>query len=91
MTMRGTQRWLVRIGWGPEHEMWMMLSAVLALCVLVVVAALVLPLFGPRVAAISAVGAVGAILVICYLICVPQALSTTAYGRCGRTGPGERT
>jgi|GEM_PF-6657086 len=56
-----------------EHETWMMMSGLIALCALVVVGVLVLPVFGPRVAAVTAVVVVTTIVLICYLICVPRA------------------
>jgi hypothetical protein len=62
-----------RLGLGPEHESWMMMSGLVALCVLLAVALVVPPLFGARVAVITAVTAVLGILVICYIICVPRA------------------
>jgi len=67
------QRVLARLGLGLEHESWMMMSGLIALCVLLAVALVVLPLFGARVAVITAVTAVLGILVICYIICVPRA------------------
>ncbi len=56
----------------PDHENWMMMSGLIALCVLLAVAAVVLPLFGPRVASVTAVALVMGIVVICYLLCVPR-------------------
>ena len=55
--------------------MWM--SGLIALCGLVVVALLVLPVFGPRVAAMTAVIVVVAIAFACYLICIPRAFART--------------
>lgn len=67
---------LARLGFRAEHETWMLMSALLALCALVVVAVLVLPLFGPRVAAMTAVSVVLGIVVVCHLICVPRVMTT---------------
>jgi hypothetical protein len=53
----------------------MLMSGILALCGLVVVAAIVLPVFGPRVAAGAGVAVVTAIAVLCYLVCIPRALA----------------
>lgn len=76
---------LARLGLGPEHESWMMMSGLIALCVLLAVALIVLPLFGPRVAAITALAAVLGIFTICYIICVPRAfLRRTPAGPAGR-------
>lgn len=56
-----------------EHETWMMMSGLIALCALIVVGVLILPIFGPRVAAITAVTLVSGIILVCYLICIPRA------------------
>ena len=56
-----------------EHNTWMMMSLMLALCAVLVVAVLVLPLFGLRVAAVTAVATVLGIVVVCYLVCVTRA------------------
>jgi hypothetical protein len=53
----------------------MMMSGLIALCALVVVAVLVLPLFGPRIAAVTAVSLVVGIVIVCYLVCAPRALA----------------
>ncbi len=74
MSAGGLDRLAARLGLRPEHETWMMMSGLLALCVLLAVAILVLPLFGPRVAAATAVGVVLLIFIICYLICIPRVL-----------------
>ncbi len=66
---------MARLRLRAEHETWMMMSALLALCALTVVAVLVLPFLGPRVAAGTAVVLVGGIILVCYLICVPRALA----------------
>ncbi len=65
---------LERIRLGAEHENWMMMSGLLALCALPVIGILVLPLFGARAAALTGLAVVLAIVGICYLICVPRAL-----------------
>lgn len=65
---------LARHGLGPEHGSWMMMSGLIALCVLVALGLVVLPLFGAHVAAITALAAVLGIFTICYIICVPRAL-----------------
>lgn len=70
MTSRGGLNPWSRLGLRSEHETWMMMSGLLALCTVLVVGALVLPIFGPRVAAISAVTLVLGIVVICYMVCV---------------------
>ena len=54
------------------------MSGIIALCALVVVAVLVLPVFGPRVAAMTAVIGAVAIVLVCDLICIPRALARTA-------------
>lgn len=54
----------------PEHESWMMMSGLLALCALLAVGLFVLPAFGPPVAGITAGVVVLAIVLVCYLICV---------------------
>ncbi len=69
----------------PDHENWMMMSGLIALCVLLAVAVVVMPLFGPRVAAVTAVALVTAISVVCYLLCVPrQSRALTEPSRGGR-------
>jgi len=76
----------VRPHLSPEHESWMMMSGIIALCALVVVAAVILPVFGPRVAAIAAVIVVAGIVLGCFLICVPRAFArNTLYGHRGGT------
>ncbi len=55
-----------------------MMSGIVALCALVVVGVLIIPLFGPRVAAMTAVIVVGAIVLFCYVICVPRAFARIA-------------
>ncbi|HEY6103932.1 MAG TPA: hypothetical protein VI007_11990 [bacterium] len=64
------------------------MSGIIALCALVAVAAVVLPLFGPRVAAFSAVVVVAGIVFACFLICVPSA--STRSTRHGLRGGPER-
>lgn len=61
-----------------EHETWMMMSALLALCALIIVGVLVLPFFGTRVAAMTAVALVSIIVLVCYLICIPRVLTRSA-------------
>ena len=56
-----------------EHDTWMMMSLMLALCAVLVVAVLVLPRFGLRVAAVTAVATILGIVMICYLACVRRA------------------
>jgi hypothetical protein len=56
-----------------EHDTWMMISLMLALCAVLVVAVLVLPLFGLRVAAVTAAATVLGIVVVCYLVCITRA------------------
>lgn len=73
MKQDGEQGMLARLGVRAEHESWMFMSGLLALCTLLVVAVIVLPLFGPRVAATTAVSLVLGIMVVCYFICVPRA------------------
>ncbi|MDR7539809.1 MAG: hypothetical protein QN152_09830, partial [Armatimonadota bacterium] len=76
---------LARLSLGPEHESWMMMSGLIALCVLLAVALVVLPLFGARVAVVTAVTAVLGILVMCYIICVSRVfLRNTPAGHAGR-------
>ena len=74
MSAGGLDRLAARLGLRPEHEAWMMMSGLVALCALLAVGLLVLPLFGPRVAALTAVGVVLLIFIICYLICIPRVL-----------------
>ncbi len=69
---------MARLRLRAEHETWMMMSALIALCALIVVAVLILPIFGPRVATITAVALVSFIVLACYLICVPRALARPA-------------
>lgn len=57
----------------PEHENWMLMSGLIAMCVLVAIAVVILPLFGPRVAGTSALLSVLAIAIVCYFVCVPRA------------------
>jgi len=78
----GLGRLLLRAG----HETWMLMSGLIALCALIVVAVIVLPVFGPRVAAVTAGVLVSAIVLVCYLICVPGALESSASSRL-RGGP----
>jgi membrane protein YdbS with pleckstrin-like domain len=63
----------------PEHESWMMMSALLALCALLAAAVVVLPLFGPSIATVTAVGVVLGIVVVCYLTCVPRAVKRAGW------------
>jgi uncharacterized membrane protein YkgB len=65
----------VRLHLSPEHESWMLMSGIIGLCTLVVVAAVIMPLFGPRVAAVTAVVVVAGIVLGCFLICVPRAFA----------------
>jgi len=75
-----------RLRLSAEHETWMLMSGIIALCALVVVAAVILPVFGPRVAATSAVVVAGAIVLACFLICIPRAFPrNTLHGRRGGT------
>jgi hypothetical protein len=55
-----------------EHETWIMMSAALSVCMLLLVAVLVVPVFGPRVAALTAALAVLSIFLLCYLVCVTR-------------------
>lgn len=86
----GTSDLMARLRLRAEHETWMMMSGLIALCALIVVGVLVLPIFGPRVAAVTAVVLVSAIVLACYLICIPRALaraeSTHLYGGSQRNG-----
>ncbi len=68
----------------PDHENWMMMSGLIALCALVAVAVVVLPLFGPRVASVTAVALITGIVVSCYLLCVPRQSRLTETSRGGR-------
>ncbi|MDR5694600.1 MAG: hypothetical protein QN198_01440 [Armatimonadota bacterium] len=61
---------LARLGLRPEHESWMMLSGLLALCTLAAVAVFVAPLFGSRIATMTAIALVVGIVIACYIICV---------------------
>jgi hypothetical protein len=61
-----------------EHDTWMMMSLMLALCAVLVVAVFVLPRFGLRVATVTAVATILGIVMICYLVCVAR---TTARNR----------
>jgi hypothetical protein len=56
-----------------EHDTWMMTSLMLALCAVLVVAVLVLPQFGLRVAAVTAMATILGIVMICYLACITRA------------------
>ena len=73
MIERARQGLLARLGLGAEHENWMLLSGIVALCGLLAVGVLVLPFFGPRVAAVTAVAVVLGIFAACYVICIPGA------------------
>lgn len=73
----GTSGLMVRLWLRAEHETWMMMSGLIALCALIVVGVLVLPIFGARVAAVTAVVLVSAIVLVCYLICIPRVLVRT--------------
>lgn len=55
-----------------EHETWMTMSAALSLCTLLLVAVLVLPVFGPRVAAVTAASVVLGIFTLCYFVCATR-------------------
>jgi hypothetical protein len=55
----------------------MMMSLMLALCAVLVVAVLVLPRFGLRVAAVTAVATILGIVMLCYLVCVTRATGRT--------------
>lgn len=61
---------MARLGLRQEHDSWMMMGGLIALCALVVVGVLVLPFFGPQIAAATAVVLVATIILICYGICV---------------------
>ena len=61
-----------------EHDTWMMMSLMLALCAVLVVAVFVLPRFGLRVATVTAVATILGIVMICCLVCVAR---TTARNR----------
>ena len=63
---------LRRLQHRTEHETWMMMSVALSLCTLLLVAVLVLPVFGPRVAALTAASVVLGIVAICYVVCVTR-------------------
>ncbi|MDR7451325.1 MAG: hypothetical protein QN141_05280 [Armatimonadota bacterium] len=69
---------MARLRLRAEDETWMMMSGLIALCALTAVGVLILPIFGPRVAAVTAVVLVSAIVLVCYLICVPRALAGAA-------------
>ena len=56
-----------------EHDTWMMMSLMLALCAVLVVAVFVLPRFGLRVATVTAVATILGIVMICCLVCVTRA------------------
>jgi len=71
-----------------EHETWMWMSGLIALCGLAVVALLVLPFLGPRVAAMTAVIVVVAIVFVCYLVCLPRAFARATFH--GAQGGRER-
>lgn len=66
------QEMLRRLRYRAEHETWMMMSAALSLCTVLLIAVLVLPLFGPRVAALTAAVTVLGIVGLCYLACVTR-------------------
>ena len=55
-----------------EYETWIMMSVALSLCTLLVIALILLPLFGPQIAALTAATAVLAIVIVCYLVCVTR-------------------
>ena len=55
-----------------EHGASMMMSAALSLCTLLFIAVLVLPVFGPRVAALTAAAVVLGIVATCYVVCVTR-------------------
>lgn len=78
MCGHGVPALMARLRLRAEHETWMMMSGLIALCALIVVGGLVLPIFGPRVAAITAVAVVSIIVVICYFICIPRAVAWLA-------------
>ena len=61
-----------------EHETWMMMSGLVALCSLFIVGVLVLPVFGARVGAVAAVTVVAVIVFVCYFICVPRTIARFA-------------
>ena len=63
---------LRRLRHRAEHETWMMMSVALSLCTLLLIAVLVLPVFGPRVAALTAASVVLGIVAICYVVCVTR-------------------
>lgn len=75
MGTHGVQGILARLGLRPEHESWMMLSGILALCALVAVAVFVAPLFGSRVATVTAIALVVGIVIACYIICVHRVVT----------------
>lgn len=77
----------MRLRLGAEHETWMIMSGIIALCALIVVAMWIMPIFGPRVTAITAVIVVAGIVLACFLICVPRAFARDAlHGHRGRNG-----
>ena len=55
-----------------EHNVWMATSLMLALCAVVLVTVLVLPLLGPRVAAVTAVATALGIVIVCYIVSVTR-------------------
>lgn len=71
----GPSHLMMRLRLRAEHETWMMMSGLIALCALIVVGVLVLPIFGPRVAVVTAAVLVSVIVLACYLICIPRALA----------------
>lgn len=56
----------------------MLTSTAVSLCALMLIAALVLPLFGTRVAAVTAAITVLGIIVVCYLVCVTRVTESRA-------------
>jgi hypothetical protein len=64
---------LCNLRFRAEHDSWMMMSLMLALCAVLVVALLVLPRFGLPVTAFTAKATILGIVMICYLACVRRA------------------
>jgi hypothetical protein len=63
---------LRRLRHQAEHETWMMISVALSLCMLLLVAVLVVPVFGSRGAALTGALAALGIFLLCYLACVTR-------------------
>lgn len=68
------------LGLRAERESWMAMSLLVSLCALLGVGLLVLPLFGARVAALTAAALILGIFTACYVICIPRAFGPEARG-----------